>query len=70
MSEIMNVPELFGCDVFNEATMRQRLKPEALVGALACAAGLIPENVPISLAELTGEFAWEKVRKTDVCLLL
>ena len=50
--------------------LRQRLKPEALIGALACAAGLIPENVPISLAELTGEFAWEKVRKTDVCLLL
>ena len=25
MSEILNVPELFGSDVFNEATMKQRL---------------------------------------------
>ena len=48
--------------------LRQRLTPEQLIGALAFAAGLIPENTPISLPELTGEFAWEKVRKTDVCL--
>ena len=25
MSEILNVPEIFGSDVFNEATMKQRL---------------------------------------------
>ena len=25
MSAVMNVPEIFGSDVFNEATMRQRL---------------------------------------------
>ena len=48
--------------------LRQRLKPEALIGALAFAAGLIPENTPISLGELTKEFTWENVRKTDVCL--
>ena len=28
MSEVLNVPEIFGSDVFNEATMRQRLKAE------------------------------------------
>ena len=28
MNEILNVPEIFGCDVFNEATMQQWLKPE------------------------------------------
>ena len=28
MSEILNVPELFGSDVFNEATMRERLPAE------------------------------------------
>ena len=28
MSEIMNVPELFGCDVFNEATMKNALSDE------------------------------------------
>ena len=32
MSEIINVPELFGCDVFNEATMKQRL-PEKVFSA-------------------------------------
>ena len=32
MSDVLNVPELFGSDVFNEATMRQRL-PEAVFTA-------------------------------------
>ena len=32
MGEILNVPELFGCDVFNEATMKQRL-PEHIYNA-------------------------------------
>ena len=32
MSDVFNVPELFGSDVFNEATMRQRL-PEAVFTA-------------------------------------
>lgn len=48
--------------------LRQRLTPETLIGVLAYAAGLIEENCPISLVELTGEFSWDKIRKTDVCL--
>ena len=48
--------------------LRQRLKPEQLIGTLGYAAGLLPENVPISPRELASEFSWEKVRKTDVCL--
>ena len=28
MRDIINVPEIFGTDVFNEATMKQRLAPE------------------------------------------
>ena len=28
MNQILNVPEIFGSDVFNEATMKQRLAPE------------------------------------------
>ena len=32
MGEFLNVPELFGSDVFNEATMQQRL-PEAVYNA-------------------------------------
>ena len=32
MAEILNVPEIFGCDVFNEATMKERL-PENIYAA-------------------------------------
>ena len=28
MKERLNVPQIFGCDVFNEATMKQHLEPE------------------------------------------
>ena len=48
--------------------LRKRCKPEEIIGTLACAAGLLPENVPISAKELATEFAWEKVRKTEVCV--
>ena len=36
MSEILNVPEIFGCDVFNEATMQQCLAPEIYLGWKNC----------------------------------
>ena len=36
MSDIINVPEIFGCDVFNEATMKQRLSPEIYVSWKQC----------------------------------
>ena len=32
MSEIMNIPEIFGSDVFSEATMKERL-PESVFAA-------------------------------------
>jgi hypothetical protein len=35
MSEHLNVPEIFGSDVFNEATMQERL-PEHVYNASAC----------------------------------
>ena len=38
MSEYLNVPEIFGCDVFNEATMKQRLAPEIYVSWKQCIA--------------------------------
>ena len=41
--------------------LRQRLTSEALIGSLAFAAGLTERNVPISAAELSGEFSWEKL---------
>ena len=28
MDNVLNVPEIFGCDVFNEATMKERLPEE------------------------------------------
>ena len=36
MSEILNVPELFGSDVFNEATMRQRLPEQVFTAWKTC----------------------------------
>ena len=38
MSDILNIPEIFGCDVFNEATMKQRLAPEIYVSWKQCIA--------------------------------
>ncbi len=42
--------------------------PEALLGLLAYASGLIPQQAPISARELAGEFSWEKLRKEDIYL--
>ena len=36
MSEFINVPEIFGSDVFNEATMKQHLAPEVYVAWKTC----------------------------------
>jgi len=36
MSETINVPEIFGTDVFNEATMKQRLEPEVFCAWKEC----------------------------------
>ena len=38
MDEYINIPEIFGCDVFNEATMKQRLSPEIYVSWKQCIA--------------------------------
>ena len=48
--------------------LRQRVAPEALIGTLAFAAGLIDRNVPISAKELAGEFSWEKLKGDSICL--
>ncbi len=48
--------------------LRKRLPAEALIGHLACTAGLLPKPVPISAEELKGEFSWEKLKKTDIYL--
>ena len=41
--------------------LRKRISAEGLLGKLAFSAGLIPRDVPISAAELAGEFSWDKV---------
>ena len=38
MNEHLNIPDIFGCDVFNEATMKQRLAPEIYVSWKQCIA--------------------------------
>ena len=53
MSEILNVPQIFGCDVFNEATMQQRLSPETYAAWKQCIATSSP--LPLSVAEQIAE---------------
>ena len=48
--------------------LRQRMTPEALIGNLAFAAGLIRKNEPISAYDLAGEFSWEKIRGDAIYL--
>ena len=36
MDEIVHIPDYFGCDVFNESTMKQRLTPEVYNSWKAC----------------------------------
>ena len=48
--------------------LRKRLKPEELIGNLACAAGLIGTYEPISAGELAKEFHWEMLRGDSIYL--
>ncbi len=45
MSQILNVPELFGSDVFNESTMKKRLSPEIYCAWKHC----IDTGTPLTL---------------------
>ena len=45
MSEFLNIPEIFGCDVFNEKTMKQRLAPAVYNAWKDC----MRENMPLQL---------------------
>ena len=48
--------------------LRETTTPEALLGTLAYACGLLDRNEPASAKELASIFAWEKIKKTDMCL--
>ena len=50
--------------------LKERMAPEALLGALAFAAGLIDQKTSVSAKELAAEFTWEKLKKEDIYLTL
>ena len=62
MSQIINVPEIFGCDVFNEATMKQRLEPEVYNAWKNCiiTGSALPIEVANSIADAMKVWALEK----------
>ena len=48
MSEFINVPEIFGSDVFNEATMKQSLSPEIYLAWKQCIQNSTPLNLDVA----------------------
>ena len=48
--------------------LRQKMKPEELIGSLACTAGLLDTPQAISARELAGEFSWQKLKKDNICI--
>ena len=62
MSHIINVPEIFGTDVFNEATMQQRLEPETYNAwkQCICTGSALPLEVANKIAEAMKIWATEK----------
>ena len=48
MSDFINVPEIFGSDVFNEATMKQRLSPEIYCAWKECIQNSTPLNLEVA----------------------
>ena len=62
MSESLNIPELFGSDVFNEATMKQRLPEEIFTVWKNCVStgSQLPLNAANEIAEAMKNWAIEK----------
>ena len=62
MSDFINVPEIFGSDVFNEATMKQRLSPEIYCAWKECIQNSTPLNLEVAnhIAEAMKVWAVEK----------
>ena len=62
MSEIRNLPELFGSDVFNEYTMKQRLPEDVYSAWKRCIAEgtHLPLDVANAIAEAMKQWALEK----------
>ncbi|MBQ7345179.1 MAG: glutamine synthetase III [Oscillospiraceae bacterium] len=62
MNPTINVPEIFGSDVFNEATMKQRLSPEVYCAWKQCiqTGSSLPLDVANEIAEAMKVWATEK----------
>lgn len=50
------------------AVLRQRFSPEQIVGALACAAGLIDRPEPVAAHELISDFSWSRIPQDNLYL--
>lgn len=50
------------------AALRERFKPEELLGALGALAGLIPQGETATARELCSVFAWEKLPREDITM--
>ena len=62
MSQITNLPEIFGSDVFNETTMKQRLSPEVFGAWKRCIQTGTPLELEVAnhIAEAMKDWATEK----------
>ena len=62
MHEIINLPEIFGSDVFNEATMKQRLEPDVFHAWKRCISTGSPLEITVAneIAEAMKVWAIEK----------
>ncbi len=62
MSEILNVPEIFGTDVFNESTMKDRLSAEVYAAWKQCIStgSSLPLEIANAIAEAMKQWALEK----------
>ena len=62
MSEVLNVPEIFGIDVFNEVVMKERLRPEIFDSWKKCIKNntQLELNVANEIAEAMKNWAIEK----------
>ena len=62
MKQTMNIPDIFGCDVFNEATMKQQLLPQVYNAWKHCIStgSPLPLDVANEIAEAMKNWAIEK----------
>lgn len=49
-------------------SLRSRMRPEEVLGKLACACGLLEREEAVSARELLDAFSWEKLRREDIVL--